>query len=147
MRQQFQWLVGGVVASVALVLGCSEAKDPSKKETIPIKGEVVVDGAPAAGVLVQLFTAQDISTRTGSLSIGSTDDQGKFEIGTYSQGDGAPPGDYSVTFSWPAMQMSQEREAPDRLKNRYKDPSKSTFKITVASDKPVDMGKVELTTK
>lgn len=147
MSQVFGWSRWAVLALTVVVVGCSPPKDPSKKETIPVKGEVSVDGAPVAGVLVQLHATADVSAGKASVTMGSTNDKGLFAITTYSEGDGVPAGDYVATFTWPVLQLNQAAEAPDRLKNRYKDPSKSTFKVSVAAGSPVDMGKIELTTK
>jgi len=35
----------------------------------------------------------------------------------------------------------------DKLRGRYGDPGKSKFKVTVTDGEPVDMGRIDLTTK
>lgn len=87
----------GVVA-VALA-GCDRA---TKVPTYPVRGQVLYDGKPAAGVEVFLFPTAapgvpDIPTNPH----GVTGPDGTFRIGTYADADGAAEGSYQVVLYWP----------------------------------------------
>ena len=82
-----------------------------------------------------------------TLTATRTDENGKFSASTYDAGDGAPEGEYSVTFEWNKLNTVSMSFDGDKLDGKYNDPKKSTFKIKVEDGKPADMGKIELTTK
>jgi hypothetical protein len=58
---------------------------------------------------------------------------GTFEFSTYDKGDGVPVGSYMLLFDALKFSRAPKREyhEPDRLKNLYNDPDKSTFPIEV----------------
>lgn len=64
-----------------------------------------------------------------------TDADGRFHIASYQADDGAPVGDYAVTFTWPERLNTLEDDSGvpevDRLHGRYADPRKSQFRVTV----------------
>ena len=77
-----------------------------------------------------------------------TDEEGRFSIGTYEGADGAPEGEYKLTFLWGQFSlMSGQYGGPDKLKKRYLNPEKSEFQFTVKPGEPTDLGTIELTTK
>ena len=133
--------------TLLLLVGCGSQRDSSWKETFPVHGEVVVDGKPTAGVQVQLHDVKGVDTKSPTLTTALTDEQGKFAFSTYQQSDGVPAGDYVATFFWGDLNILKNEYGPDKLKNRYNDPKKSKFNISVGKEKAVDMGRVELTTK
>jgi hypothetical protein len=84
-----------LVFAVAFVLGCS-AKHPERLPVFPVEGAVTLNGQPLPNALVILHAKgpnapQDVAPR------GQTDLTGKFKITSYESGDGAPPGEYTVT--------------------------------------------------
>lgn len=119
---------------------------PGSKPTFPVTGEVFLDGSPAAGVTVTLhdLSASDLQSSAGSMGI--TDADGKFKISTFTVNDGAPAGEYALSFKRLERGMVTSSEGKDEFKGKYASPAKSTFKIKV-EDKPLDAGKFELTTK
>lgn len=136
-----------LLVSVVLIVGCAK-RDANRKETYPVTGTVVVDGKPGDGIQVVLNDVKGIDPNNPSISHTITDPDGKFAISTYEHGDGVPKGEYKLTFFWGAFNpLSMEYGGEDKLKNRYNDPATSTFKINVEKGKPLDLGKIELTTK
>jgi hypothetical protein len=78
---------------VALSLGgCSEASKP----TYPVRGQVLIEGKPAARALVA-FHPIGATGRAAVHPAGQADDQGNFMLTSFAAGDGAPPGEYQVT--------------------------------------------------
>lgn len=137
----------GLLLWACLITSCGP-KGPPRKETFPVTGEVVVDGQPAASVQVTLTDVNGMDKKMPTVSSAMTGEDGKFAISTYQQADGVPEGEYTVTFMWGKLNLfSMQYGGPDKLKDKYSDPKKSTFKIKVEKGKPADMGRVELTTK
>ena len=128
---------------------CSCGKDEgNRKATVPVSGEVYVDDEPASGVAVVFQDVQGIDKQNPTQSSTFTDADGKFSISTYNDGDGAPEGEYVLTFSWREINMMTMRPGgPDKLNDRYSDPAKSEFRVTVQKGEPIDLGRIDLTTK
>lgn len=110
-------------------------------------GEVYVDGAPAAQVVIQCTNVLGLDKEQPTISKAVTDDAGKFEISTYESGDGMPEGDYVLTFTWGDYNAIARSYGPDKLKNKYADPDKSEHKFTVVKGEPTDLGRIDLQTK
>ena len=50
-----------------------------------------------------------------------------------------------MTFMWGQLNMlNMQYGGPDKLKERYADPKKSTYRIKVQNGTPTDMARVEL---
>ena len=85
----------------------------------------------------------------GSLG-GSTDQNGKFVFGTYESGDGLPPGDYVLTFTWPPYVLKRSattaKDPQDRLNGKYDTVDKSPLKFTVEKGKPLTLETIDLKT-
>lgn len=60
-----------------------------------VSGTITLKGAPVAGAQV-VFTSKGGAARN---AIGTTDDQGKYQLTTFDQNDGAVIGSHSVTVS------------------------------------------------
>ncbi|MDZ7616888.1 MAG: hypothetical protein U1E05_07790, partial [Patescibacteria group bacterium] len=90
----------------------------------------------------------EIDTEHPTVSSALTDEAGKFAVATYKTGDGLPEGEYSLTFSWQEYNvMARGFTGPDKLRGRYADPAKSEFRVVAERGKPIDLGRIELTTK
>ncbi|HUE69782.1 MAG TPA: hypothetical protein VMP01_02740 [Pirellulaceae bacterium] len=140
-----------VVWCAALLLGTGhgcKSRNADWKPTHPVSGTLFVDGTPAEGVQITLNDLAGIDKNQPTISQAFTDKEGKFTLSTYEQGDGVPEGEYVLTFLWGQINpLSMQFGGPDKLKERYVDPAKSTFKVKVEKGKPVDLGRIELTTK
>lgn len=127
--------------------GCSGGRaDPQMKKVFPVKGLIVVDGKPPMSpIQVVCHNVAGIDQKTPTVSQCDANPDGGFELTTYKTGDGVPPGDYVLTFSWQQFNMKDRvYMGPDKLKDRYSDPKKSEFKFSV-KDQPVDLGEFKLT--
>jgi hypothetical protein len=141
-------MVLGLMCGLAWgMTGCQDA-GPPRKQTFPVKGQLVVDGQPPqSSIQIQCHNVAGMDTAMPTISQAIAHPDGGFEIATYQQGDGVPPGDYVLTFNWQAFNaISMSYGGPDKFNGRYNDPKSSTVKFTV-KDRPVDLGTIELSTK
>jgi hypothetical protein len=146
-RAEFAAIVA-LLIGVLTHAGCQdEPRGGPRVITVPITGKVLVDGKPQAQVQVQ---AQPVSgsTPTHTTPSAFTDAEGNFAIQTYEAGDGAPAGEYKLTFRWGQISLMSGRYEGDKLKGKYANPARSEHSVSVSeSDEPINLGTIKLTTK
>ena len=99
-------------AALALLAGCQGS---GRVETYPVSGQVEYGGKPAAGVQVFLMpTSAPTRPEIPGNPHGVTDEQGRFRLSTFGDGDGAAAGGYQVVLVWPDPKSDAE-EQPDLL--------------------------------
>lgn len=142
--------VGVVTAVGALLLaGCGRGgpEGPPRVKTVPVTGQVNVDGKPQSLLAVR---AKPVSGETPTASIPSafTDENGRFSLSTYESGDGVPVGDYKLIFQWGQVNMMTGKYGGDKFNGKYADPEKSEYSVKATeTSEPIDVGVVELSTK
>ena len=130
-----------------MCVGCGE-KGPPRKETYPVTGQVYVDGEPVEYLAVTCHDTQGMDAVMPTTSSAFTAQDGTFSISTYESGDGIPEGEYVLTFMWGQMnRLSGAYGGPDKLKNRYTDPTRSEFRLSVEPGKRNDLGRIDLSTR
>jgi hypothetical protein len=125
-------------------VGCSGGA-PQKKVCFPVRGELTVAGKPADGAAVILqpkdANREEWSEGYPRATVGA---DGKFQVSTYGENDGAPAGDYIILVSWEAQSpTNEEASGPDRLGGRYIDPTKSKLTATV-EPRPTELPPIRL---
>lgn len=135
------------VSVLSGVSGCGrDQKGGPREATYPITGIVTVDGKPEEQVQVTCHSVGTSKVVTSSSAYTKPD--GSFSIGTYEAGDGAPPGQYRLTFMWGQINLLSGRyEGPDKLNDRYSEPEDSLFSVTVENGTENNLGEIALTTK
>jgi hypothetical protein len=114
-----------------IATGCGLSGPPIPKTT-PVKGQVLVQGKGVAGVRV-VFNPQFDLGAVKFAPGATTDQEGRFQLTSAHLDDGAPVGDYVVTFTWPELSNDPDsRLQGDRWNNRYNDPKNSKYKVVVA---------------
>jgi len=111
--------LGAPILCLALLQGCSAQRGPIKFPTFKVAGQVNYEGKPAENVQVYLFplaapTMPDIPSNPRAI----TSKDGRFEISTYAENDGAPAGKYQILMIWPDGK-SKEEEKKDRFLGWY----------------------------
>ncbi len=135
-----------ITAICLLLCACGEAKRSDRLPTVPVSGEITVDGQPAVGVEVGLIST-DPATK-GFRPRAKTDENGKFQMTTYETGDGAPEGEYMAIFAWHDRAAAPPGgKVPDKLNGRYIKADASQTPVSVKAGTPVDMGTIALTTQ
>ncbi|MEQ1828677.1 MAG: hypothetical protein ABL921_22130 [Pirellula sp.] len=148
-RAAFSQVFFGWTALLVLSMasGCGESH-PNEKQVFKIAGNVTVDGNAVGEIQVALHDAAGPDNKQPTYPQGFTNPDGTIRISTYVEGDGAPAGEYKVTFAWQEYNlMSRSFSGPDKLNKKYSDPKTTPFTLSLGPGKPNDLGKVELTTK
>lgn len=118
-----------------VLAGCgSQPKLPGPQPQL-VHGAVLYQGKPAAGFRVS-FNPLTVWEGAKFSPSALTNENGEFQLRSYHDNDGAPAGNYAVTFAWP---QSVVRDGDpddalaqiDRLKGRFANPQKTQFKVTV----------------
>ena len=132
--------------ALCLLIGLSGCGN-GRKTCYKVSGKVLVNGKPVKNVMV-VFNPLDTSPEERLAPSAMTDDNGEFRLSTYDMEDGAPAGNYSVTFTWrePSGLLKNQFDGPDRLKNRYHDPAQKQFLVTVEK-KPMQLDTFNLEMK
>jgi hypothetical protein len=124
----------GLVATALVgmaMCGCSS----TKSKPIPVAGKILFEGEPLAQAQVVLVPVDAADKADAPRPAGVTDAQGRFELTTYKQKDGAPEGEYLVLVQYhPIVQRpGQDAEVgPNALPARYADPRQSPLRVTVS---------------
>ena len=106
---------------------------PNASQTTPVHGKLLVDGKPVKDIFVYLIPKGSKMPKgepPAHRTLVKAD--GSFAITTYLEGDGAPAGEYVICLEWLTYRQSKDSWiGPDKLGNRYNDPDKSEFAVTV----------------
>ncbi len=100
-----------------------------------VKGKVLVNGEPAENLNVAFHPVD--GDKNLFCPVGRTNSKGIFHLRTRSDSDGAPAGEYRVTFVWPDGSIDEcdcpDPSLHDRLKGLYAKADQSTFQVRVGS--------------
>src|SRR6266496_3538655 len=99
-----RWLLPWALAvAVPCWAGCSQNSGPPRKVCYPVSGELTFQGKAAEGATVMFqpreANAAEWSAGYPRATVGS---DGKFQVSTYGENDGAPTGDYVILVAWSA---------------------------------------------
>jgi hypothetical protein len=116
-----------VLAFAALCSACSSGRKPVH----PVRGQILVDGKPAAQAQVLFHPVE--GGDDDPHPTGQTDDQGYFNLTSYANGDGAPEGSYLVTVTWFRVFGGDRQEVVryNVLPPRYLSLQDSPLRVTV----------------
>lgn len=124
-----------LLAMLLALSGCGENTSLPGPEPQPVKGKVTYRGEPAAGFLV-VFNPLEKWEGPVFAPSAVTNADGEFQLHSYADNDGAPVGEYAVTFQWPKEVVTDDPDdAPeriDRLHGAFSNPQESQFKVTVS---------------
>lgn len=135
-----------------VLVGCENQRGPERVPTVPVHGQVLVDGQPAENVRVTFHAlSQPLGTASVYTSVPKdiTDKKGRFALSTYVQGDGVVEGSYLITFEKLRFDAFRNRYVgPDQFKGRYANPDETEFRVTVTGGvEVVELDPFELTMK
>src|SRR6478672_10107172 len=127
-------LVIGLVIPAGAAFVVLKARRASAEPTLyAVEGKVLVNGEPAENLNVAFHPQGGGSNMF--CPVGRTNSKGLFHLMTRSGVDGAPAGEYSVTFVWPDGLIDEceclDPSLHDRLKGLYAKADQSTFQVNV----------------
>lgn len=125
-----KWLIGCAAIGLATLVGCNDAP-----ELHTVSGRVTIDGEPVTNGAVRFMPA------AGRVAGGPLDEDGRFQMTTYENGDGVAAGEHLVAVY--AAEPLGETEIRWHAPKRYSRPT--TSGITVTVDKPIEDLQIELT--
>lgn len=138
----FSWLL--CIAICVFLGGCSSADSdgPKGPPAHPVTGKVTYKGKPAAGFAVAFHPVTEWEGAQFAPSA-ITDANGQFQLHSYGENDGAPVGEYTVTFTWPkevsGPDPDEGKQTVDQLRGSYSNPQRSKFTaIVVEGDNTLD---------
>jgi hypothetical protein len=133
-----------LLLSIALVGGCNQN---SRLGVAPVRGRVMYDGRGVTNATVVFMPSEDANDKAKKLRpYAYVDGQGNYEIMTYKEGDGAPPGNYRVMIliagppskspkdkaaGEPEQQSAQGHNVPPAVIEKYGNVETSGIKVTV----------------
>jgi hypothetical protein len=126
------------IAVIALTLAsCGDTRKP----VVPVRGKMLFRGKPAEGALV-VFNPVGESDPNAVKPQGLVSNDGSFEVSTYGEKDGAPAGEYMVTFVW-MIENPKNKTIWSPLPAQFMQPDKSGLRVTI-KDGPNELQPFEL---
>ena len=140
----------GIGASIAAVIGVAVAAvsmgSDGRVPLTPARGELRYQGKAIPGALVTFHPFGEGGKKAGvPHPHGVVNADGTFQLGTYSDGDGAPPGEYEVTVHW-FVKARKDEEGPGKnaLPLRFGNTETSGVKVRVQAGEnalpPIQLG-------
>jgi hypothetical protein len=116
-----------------------------REKVSPVEGQVLFHGQPAAGAIVVFHPRLPSADRALEAvhPMGIVGEDGSFTLSSFGAEDGAPPGEYVVTITWPFQSPPATKTAgqpkkgghADRLKGRYNNSARSPLRARVEEGK------------
>ena len=116
------------LAAAVLLLGCSSQQGAPK---FPVQGRVLVNGEPAGGMYIRFHALQSDLVGQDAQPVAISNEDGWFELSSFSGGDGAAAATYQVSFFWPVIPMVPSE---DRLQGMFSNPKQSGFEVTIYAE-------------
>ncbi|WP_020472507.1 hypothetical protein [Zavarzinella formosa] len=137
-RTAIRSLAFALLAGITLP-GCSDSKRPP---TFPVTGKVMYNKTTVpAGAMVYFHPLDpEVEKKNGGKPFGKVKEDGTYLLTMYGPDDGAPEGEYGVTFDWrgkpkdaPKFQLTEEGGPVGKplLNPKYGNPQQPVFKVTV----------------
>ena len=107
-------------------LGCGSSSSMN-----PVKGEIFVNGQPAAGAEVVFYPINPGEKKY--FPAATVEPDGSFRLTTKRADDGAPEGEYRISVLWcdTRREEGETLYSPDKLNYRYYDPAYSGLTATI----------------
>ena len=115
--------------TATMLTGCGKS---DRVDVYPTEGRILCNGKPLAGALVVLYPQGQPDAPVTPR--GQTDSDGRYTLGTYSAGDGAPEGQYAVTVLHYPMQQQNGgwTAAANALPKKYASPTTTSLRAQIA---------------
>lgn len=122
------------LALFALLLAGCGSGGVNHPKTAPVSGSITYKNKTYTGIRATFHPQFETDGKKWT-PVGETDKDGKFTLNAGAQSNGAPPGEYVVTFDWPRVETDRKNSGieteVDLFKGRYSDPARSQWKVTI----------------
>lgn len=120
---------------LALGVGCSRSRQPWEV-AYPASGSLTLAGKPIAGAQITLVP-QDSKFPESIRPTAVTRADGRFDLSTFQDGDGAPRGEYKVSVIWHPLVQSEAGavRGANALPARYATPDSSGLTVSISDSK------------
>lgn len=132
-----------LIPSLLALAGCGKAD--VRVDTFPVTGSLTLDGKAPAGAKLIFHPLQLEGETLGAAPNARVKDDGSFSVSSYQPGDGAPPGEYTVTVVWRKVD-NEGSPGPNVFPEIYSSPKTSPIKVTVNAA-PTTLEPIALTSK
>lgn len=118
--------------AVAALAAASCNRTPARKPTYPTEGKLLINGQPAGGVTLFLYSTDPNETEP-TRPFATTEPDGTFALTTSAAKDGAPAGEYVVTVIYEPLDspLARPRGKPPVIDKKYADPKTSPLRARV----------------
>ncbi|MFI4875599.1 MAG: hypothetical protein ACIALR_09690 [Blastopirellula sp. JB062] len=110
-----------------LCIGCSNGVGEGEPK-YPVEGVIRINGEPAHRVAVTFHHDDATLPSSKRFATGVTNEEGRFELSTEGDRDGAIAGRYVVTFTWLS---ANDISAYDMLGGKFSSPATSEFDAVI----------------
>lgn len=136
-----------------LLASCSSTtgpEGPPAPETTAVGGVLMIDGKPAPRGLVELkLYPKGREPKPGErIPICLVGPDGKYEFSSYSEGDGAVPGEYVLSVEVLRIGGPGQLFGPDKLLNNFNSPANADprFQVTIVEGEPTEIPTIDIDT-
>lgn len=129
LRSSSQYCALALATMSLLATGCGPARDPNLPPTAPAGGTVMYNGKPIDHGAITLHPLGK-----GNPAVGAIDENGNFELSTYTRGDGAVLGQHKVTVDIPPPLDGMHAGAVLKVPKAYTTPETSPITVEITAD-------------
>lgn len=127
------WVFGGLLVVALVLVSCSKKGPAIERHSVqPVEGQVIWKQKPLAGAYVTFHPQgwEEHSFTTNPAATTGAD--GRYRLGTYAKGDGAPAGKYVITVTSPDRSPGAPKMYPPNiLPKQYSDPKTSGLEVVI----------------
>ena len=134
-------LVSVLILVLTTLTGCGSGQ-PGQLKVYQATGSVKYQGQPIENALL-FFRPKDKSIPDDVRPHALTDKGGHFDLGTYTDNDGAPAGEYDVIVTW--RPLVDKEPGPNQLPERYSKFETSQLIVQVKAEDLNDLQPLQLT--
>lgn len=127
--------------TVAFSSGCGKSRPEIKGKLplFPVKGKVIMDGQPLAGATILFYPTKQFPAGAAPQRPRATvEDDGRFQVSTYGNKDGAPAGAYKVTISWKGnvegATSEEQFDLPEKAPESVLEAGRSKLRVNIKEE-------------
>lgn len=152
---KYRWLLLFVPLLLSACGGGDGPPIPATRPTAKAAGVFLVDGQapekadpPHVHIGLYLLPKDAPATAEQGIPAATVGPGGKYELSTFSEGDGVPEGEYVICFESLTPTFGNYKIGPDKFLNNFSNPlrqaQKPEFVVKVEKGKPITLPKIDI---